>query len=85
MLRVRGSLFVATPGVAMFPFILPSSEQPAASLTAWDSSSSHLTLFIMLICALIFVPLILAYTSWVFHIMWGKVTDKDINGGGHAY
>ncbi|TPW32303.1 cytochrome d ubiquinol oxidase subunit II [Martelella alba] len=77
---------VATPGVAMFPFILPSSEHPTSSLTVWDSSSSHLTLFIMLVCSVIFVPIIIAYTSWVYHIMWGKVTPKDINKeGGHAY
>ncbi|AJY44774.1 cytochrome d ubiquinol oxidase subunit II [Martelella endophytica] len=77
---------VATPGVAMFPFLLPSSTQPAASLTAWDASSSQLTLFIMLVCALIFVPIILAYTSWVYHIMWGKVTNEDVtNKDRHAY
>ncbi|WP_174802228.1 cytochrome d ubiquinol oxidase subunit II [Martelella limonii] len=77
---------VATPGVSMFPFLLPSSEQPAASLTAWDASSSHLTLFIMLVVALIFVPLILVYTSWVYHIMWGKVTDADVTSKDkHAY
>ena len=29
----------------------------------WDASSSHLTLFIMLVCAVIFMPIILAYTS----------------------
>src|SRR5690606_16900911 len=40
---------VATPGLAMFPFILPSSTEPSSSLTVWDSSSSHVTLFIMLI------------------------------------
>lgn len=88
MLSSTFSVFgvVATPGVAMFPFILPSSEQPGASLTAWDSSSSHLTLFIMLICALIFVPLIVVYTSWVYHIMWGKVTNADVtNKDKHAY
>ena len=38
----------------MFPFILPSSRNPNASLTVWDSSSSHLTLFIMLIVTVIF-------------------------------
>ena len=70
----------------MFPFILPSSIHPSASLTVWDSSSSHLTLFIMLVCAVIFMPIILAYTSWVFSILRGKVKADDIrNGAGHAY
>ena len=40
---------ISTVGVSMFPFILPSSLDPRASLTVWDSSSSHLTLFIMLV------------------------------------
>jgi len=70
----------------MFPFILPSSVQPQASLTVWDASSSHLTLFIMLVSTLIFLPLILAYTSWVYRVLWGKVEEKDIQDeSSHAY
>lgn len=76
---------IATVGVSMFPFILPSSIQPNAGLTVWDTSSSHLTLFIMLIVTVIFLPLIIAYTSWVYSIMRGKVTAENIEGGGHAY
>lgn len=70
----------------MFPFILPSSLDPRSSLTVWDASSSHLTLFIMLVVTVIFVPLIVLYTSWVYHVLWGKVDDKTItNKSGHAY
>lgn len=77
---------IGSVGVSMFPFILPSSVAPSASLTVWDSSSSHLTLFIMLVCALIFMPIVLAYTSWVFSILRGKVTAKDIQDEKrHAY
>ena len=47
----------------MFPFILPSTVDPSSSLTVWDSSSSHLTLFVMLVMTAIFLPLILAYTA----------------------
>ncbi|MBT5659907.1 MAG: cytochrome d ubiquinol oxidase subunit II, partial [Rhodospirillaceae bacterium] len=54
---------VATAGLSLFPFIMPSSSDPSSSLTVWDSSSSHLTLFIMLLCAAFFMPLIIAYTS----------------------
>ncbi|NBT41789.1 MAG: cytochrome d ubiquinol oxidase subunit II, partial [Alphaproteobacteria bacterium] len=50
---------ITTVGLSMFPFILPSSKDPSQSLTVWDSSSSELTLFIMLIATLIFMPLIL--------------------------
>ena len=77
---------IATVGVSMFPFILPSSLDPQSSLTVWDSSSSHLTLFIMLVVTAIFIPLIVAYTSWVYHVLWGKVDEKEISDGtGHAY
>lgn len=53
---------VLSVGASMFPFIVPSSLDPRSSLMVWDASSSHLTLFIMLVCAAVFVPLILAYT-----------------------
>jgi cytochrome d ubiquinol oxidase subunit II len=62
----------------MFPFILPSSLNPNASLTVWDASSSYRTLVVMLIAVIIFMPLILAYTSWVFYILRGKVTKEAI-------
>ncbi|MBN8748973.1 Cytochrome bd-I ubiquinol oxidase subunit 2 [Xylophilus ampelinus] len=77
---------VLSVGVSMFPFILPSSIDPRASLTVWDSSSSHLTLFIMLVCTLIFMPVILAYTSWVYAVLRGKVDPKAIEDERtHAY
>ncbi len=77
---------ISTVGVSMFPFILPSSIAPGASLTVWDASSSHLTLFIMLVVTGIFVPLIVAYTSWVYKVLWGKVDEEEIREGkGHAY
>ncbi len=71
---------VGTVGVSMFPFLLPSSTDPGSSLTVWDSSSSHLTLFIMLIATAIFMPVILAYTSWVFSVLRGKVTADYVEG-----
>jgi cytochrome d ubiquinol oxidase subunit II len=77
---------ISTVGVSMFPFILPSSLDPKSSLTVWDASSSHLTLFIMLVVTAIFIPLIVAYTSWVYRVLWGKVDDASINDkSGHAY
>lgn len=77
---------IATVGVSMFPFILPSSIDPRSSLTIWDSSSSHLTLFIMLVVSVIFIPMIVVYTSWVYKVLWGKVDDASIDDKkGHAY
>lgn len=77
---------ITTVGVSIFPFLLPSSVDPRSSLTVWDASSSHLTLFIMFVCAVIFVPIVIAYTTWVYHVMWGKVDEKAIRDDhGHAY
>jgi cytochrome bd ubiquinol oxidase subunit II len=69
---------ISTAGLTMFPFILPSSIDPNSSLTVWDASSSHQTLFVMLAAAVIFMPIILAYTAWVYKVLWGKVTAGDI-------
>ncbi len=69
---------ILTAGVALFPFILPSSTMPKASLTAWDATSSYVTLNVMLWVALIFTPIVLAYTSWAYHVMAGKITRDFI-------
>lgn len=74
---------IGTAGGAMFPFVMPSSIQPEASLTVWDSVSSHLTLQIMFFATLIFMPLIIGYTSWAYHVMRGKVTVDHIQSNSH--
>jgi cytochrome bd ubiquinol oxidase subunit II len=74
---------VATAGVSMFPFLLPSSSSPASSLTVWDASSSRLTLGIMLVASLVFVPVVLFYTAWVFNVLRGKVTVQNIARDAH--
>ena len=74
---------VCTAGFSAFPFLLPSSLDPGSSLTVWDASSSRLTLLIMLIATLIFMPLILAYTAWVFRVLRGKVSLEHIHKGAY--
>jgi cytochrome d ubiquinol oxidase subunit II len=69
---------IATAGVALFPFLLPSSANPSASLTVWDASSSKLTLGIMLVATAIFLPIVLAYTSWVYAVLRGPVRAADV-------
>lgn len=69
---------ISTVGLSMFPFILPSSIDAQSSLTVWNASSSHLTLFIMLVVTLIFLPLVLAYTAWVMKVLFGRVTLADV-------
>lgn len=72
-------------GAAMFPFIMPSSSDPSHSLTVWNSGASTLTMGWMLGFTLIFIPLIVVYTSWAFYVMRGKVDVKQVEGDDHLY
>ena len=70
---------ILTAGFSMFPFILPSSTDPKSSLLMWDAVSSKLTLTWMFWAVIFFLPIILAYTSWVYRVMYGKVTEAQVN------
>jgi cytochrome d ubiquinol oxidase subunit II len=77
-------LVIATAGIGLFPFILPSSLDPNFSLTVWNASSSKLTLAVMLGIVAVFLPIVLAYTGWAYRTIRGVVTTADIEGpGGH--
>jgi cytochrome d ubiquinol oxidase subunit II len=69
---------IGTVGVSMFPFILPSSSDYTASLLVWDASSTELTLLIMLASVIVFMPLIMLYTAWVYRALSGKVNVKSL-------
>jgi cytochrome bd ubiquinol oxidase subunit II len=75
---------VATAGLSLFPFFLPSSSDAKSSLTVWDASSSAPTLFVMLVATLVFLPLIVIYTGWVFRVMRGKVEAAALEDHGDA-
>ena len=76
---------IATVGLSMFPFILPSSVDPASSLTVWNASSSHLTLFIMLVVVVVLMPVILLYTSWVYKVLWGRSSTAALKSDPSLY
>ena len=76
---------IGTVGAAMFPFIMPSITNPAHSLTVWNSGSSRVTLTWMLGFTLIFIPIVLWYTSWAFWVMRGKIDVKHVESSDHAY
>jgi cytochrome d ubiquinol oxidase subunit II len=69
---------IATVGLSMFPFILPSRLDAHSSLTVWNASSSEKTLGIMLFVTVVFLPIVLVYTTWAYRIMWGRVTSEDV-------
>ncbi|MGR5065200.1 cytochrome d ubiquinol oxidase subunit II [Photobacterium sp. DNB22_13_2] len=69
---------ILTAGIALFPFIIPSSLHPAQSLTIWDATSSEKTLGIVTLISLIMVPIILAYTLWCYRKMFGRLDKQYI-------
>ena len=74
---------IGTAGVSLFPFMMPSSIDATSSLTVWDASSSVTTLTVMTVATAIFLPIVIAYTAWVYYILRGPVTAADIEADPH--
>ncbi len=75
---------ILTAALSMFPFVMPSSTVPDSSLTAFDATSSHRTLNLMFVAVVVFLPIVLAYTSWVYRVIRGKVTEEKIREETHT-
>jgi len=75
-LTIVGATFYGVIG--LFPNMFPSSIDPAYSLTAHNAASSPLTLKIMLVVVIIFVPVVLAYQAWTYFTFKDKVTLDDL-------
>ncbi|OIV47255.1 cytochrome d ubiquinol oxidase subunit II [Sodalis sp. TME1] len=75
---------ILTAGITLFPFIMPSSTMPNASLTLWDATSSLGTLKVMTVVAIIFVPIVLLYTIWCYYKMFGRITKEHIEQNTHS-
>jgi cytochrome d ubiquinol oxidase subunit II len=75
---------ILTAGLSMFPFVMPSSSDPNSGLTAWDAVSSHGTLQVMFWVVLVFLPIVMAYTAWVYGVLRGKITAQTIRDGSHT-
>ncbi len=67
-------LAVVTLFVALYPDVMPSSTDPAYSLTVTNASSTEYTLTIMTVVAVLFVPIVLVYQGWTYWIFRKRVT-----------
>lgn len=72
------ALATASLFLALFPDVMPSSLDPAWSLTVDNASSSQKTLGIMTVVALIFTPIALIYTSWSYWTFRKRVSGHHI-------
>ena len=75
-------LVIATGLVGLFPNLIPSRMDPAASLTIVNSSSSQYTLRLMAIVALVFVPIVVVYQLFVYRFFRAKTTRKGVDAEG---
>jgi cytochrome d ubiquinol oxidase subunit II len=73
---IAGSVYFGIIG--LYPNIIPSGISPDFSITAYNASSSPLTLKITLVVVIIFIPAVIAYQAWAYNLFKGKVTEKDL-------
>jgi len=73
MTAVAAISVVVTLFTSLFPRVMVSSTDFANSLTVSGSASAHYTLAVMSIVALIFIPLVLLYQGWTYHVFRARV------------
>jgi cytochrome d ubiquinol oxidase subunit II len=73
-----------TVGFGLFPFLLISSTDPRSSLTLWDGSSSHNTMVLAFWITIVFLPIVLLYTRFVYRVIWGSVTEETVLKDSHT-
>ncbi|UDF04282.1 cytochrome d ubiquinol oxidase subunit II [Asticcacaulis sp. AND118] len=76
---------IGSVGLSMFPVILPSTVDVHSSLLVWNASSSHSTLFTMLVVTVVFLPIVLLYTAWVYKVLFGRIEVKALKTNPDLY
>jgi cytochrome bd ubiquinol oxidase subunit II len=71
--------------IGLFPNLIPSTLDPAYSLTIYNSSSSRITLAVMTAVALVFVPVVIAYKIWVYRVFRDPVAPEDVAQAEETY
>jgi cytochrome d ubiquinol oxidase subunit II len=65
--------------IGLFPDLFPSSINSDFSLTAFNASSSPLTLKIMLVVVILFIPIVIVYQTWTYLMFKDKVGKEDLS------
>lgn len=74
-LTVAGT--VLTIACASFPVFIRSTIDPKYNLDIFNSASSHLTLTVILVVTVLFLPIVLFYTAYVYKVFKGKVKEGE--------
>ena len=74
-------LITATIFLNLYPRVMPSSISAANDLTIWNAASTHYTLKVMTIVALIFTPIVLLYQGWTYWVFRKRIRRADVERG----
>jgi cytochrome bd ubiquinol oxidase subunit II len=77
-------LWVATVFTSLYPRVMVSSTDFTNSLTVQSTASAHYTLAVMSVVAVIFVPLVLVYQGWTYHVFRARVGGAAPAGSSSA-
>ena len=72
------ALAVVALFIVLFPNVMPSSTDPAYSLTTTNASATAYTLKVMTWVAVIFTPIVLAYQSWTYWVFRKRIGTQHI-------
>ncbi|KPA16675.1 cytochrome d ubiquinol oxidase subunit II [Candidatus Magnetomorum sp. HK-1] len=64
--------------IGLYPNMFPSKIDSAFHLTAHNASSSPLTLTIMLVVVLLFIPVVIGYQVWAYYLFKDKINEADL-------
>ena len=78
MTALAAVLWVATLFTSLYPRVMVSDPSFGNSLTVDGASSAHYTLEVMSVVALIFLPLMLLYQGWTYHVFRGRVGGDEV-------
>jgi cytochrome bd ubiquinol oxidase subunit II len=65
----------------LFPYAMVSTTNPAYSLTLNEAASSHYTLSVMTVVAVVLVPFVLLYQGWTYWVFRQRVSAQEPSGG----
>lgn len=69
--------FVAQMFVALYPNVLPSTLDPADSLTVQGAAASQYSLTIITVIAVVMLPIVIGYQAWSFWVFRRRITPEE--------
>jgi cytochrome d ubiquinol oxidase subunit II len=61
----------------LYPNVMVSSTNPAYNLTVHNTASAAYSLKVMTVVVILFLPFVLAYQAWTYHVFRRRVSRQD--------